>query len=125
MNRLVIVGGTDITPYINWKKYNIEAEEMYESWRDGNYVEHRIYIRSRMTGSFEVWLCGINDMDTDAFLALWNSATTNHVTTMAVYDQTINDMRAINAFCQITPSDHKQMMNGKFFDVFKIEVEER
>jgi len=125
MNTLVVVGGVDITPYIDWKNYKIVPEEKYESWQDGNYVEHRIYTRTRMTGSFKVWLCGMDDMDTDAFMALWNSATNNHITTLAVYDQTSNSMKAINAYCDITPNAHKEMINGNYFDTFTIKVEER
>lgn len=125
MNTLVIVNGTDITPYIEWKSYKISATEMFESWRDGNYVEHRVYTRSRMQGSFKVWLAGVDDMDTDAFMALWNGATNNHITTLAVYDQTSNSMKAIEAYCDITPSSHKEMVNGDYFDIFTIKVEER
>lgn len=125
MNRLVIVNGTDITQHIDWESYSLEPEELYESWRDGNYVEHRVYTRSHMVGSFRVWLCGINGMDLDAFLTLWKAATVNHITTLAVYDNTTNSMKAINAYCEIKPDDHKQMMNGKFWDVLTIEVTER
>lgn len=125
MNTLVIVNETDITPYIDWKSYKISSEEMYESWQDGNYVEHRIYTRSRMSGSFKVWLCGINGMDTDAFMQLWNGATVNHVTTLAVYDQVSNSMKAITAYCEIIPADHQEMINGNYFDVFTIKVKEQ
>lgn len=125
MNTLVIVNNTDITPYIDWESYNVIEEQMYESWLDGNYVEHRIYTRSHMKGSFRVWLCGIDGMDIDAFMELWKGATENHVTTMAVYDKVNNKMQAINAYCKMTPSDHKEMINGKYFDVVTIEVNER
>lgn len=125
MNSLIIVNNTDITPYIDWKTYQSAEEQMYESWRDGNYVEHRIYTRSRLKCSFKVWLCGMNDMDTDAFMALWEGAVNNNVIMLAAYDQNANSMKLINAYYTITPSDHKEMMNGNYFDVFNIEVVER
>ena len=125
MNALVVVNDTNITPYIDWDSYNIQPKEEYESWQDGNYVEHRIYTRSRLKGSFNVWLCGMNGMDTDTFMELWNGAVHNKIVTLGVYDQTINHMRAIEAYYSITPSKHKEMINGNYFDVFKIEVYER
>ena len=125
MNSLIFVNSTDITPYINWKTYKSSHEKMYESWKDGNYVEHRIFIRERLLVSFDVWLCGINDMDTDAFFELWNGAVNNYIITLGVYDQLTNSIQAINAYYNITPSDHKEMMNGNYFDVFHIEVTER
>lgn len=125
MNSLVFIGSTDITPYINWKTYKSSHENMYESWQDGNYVEHRICVRERLIVSFDVWLCGINNMNTDAFFALWNSAVTNHIITLGVYDQLTNSIQAINAYYEITPAEHKEMVNGNYFDVFHIEVTER
>ena len=78
-----------------------------------------------MVGSFEVWLCGMDGMDTDAFIALWNSAVSNHIVTLGVYDQASNSTKAINAYYTIEPVKHNEMINGNYFDVFKIEVTER
>lgn len=125
MNTLVVVNGTDITPYINWKTYKMEREDLCSTWRDGNYVEHRIYARSHLKGKFDVWLCGMNDIDTDAFLELWNGAVNNHVITLGVYDQTTNSMKTINAYYEMKPKKHLEMNNGNYYDVFEIEVEER
>lgn len=125
MNTLVIVNGTDITPYMDHKSYNMVLNDVYKSWTDGNEVEHRVYVRSKMKGSFRVWLCGKDDMDIDAFMELWNAATTNHVTTLGVYDIINNEIKAINAYCKITPSTHKVMANGEYWNVIEIEVTER
>lgn len=125
MNTLAVIADTDITPYINHKTYSMKHNDQYESWIDGNFVEHRVYIRSRLEGSFDVWLCGMNGMDADAFLDLWNSAVSNHVITMGVFDNTTNHFRAIEAYYEISPSKHQEMMNGNYFDVLKIKVTER
>ena len=125
MNRLAIIGETDITPYIDWKSFKMEPVEKYVGFEDGNYVEHRNYVRTKLSGSFKLWLCGMNNMDTDAFKTLLAGATTNHVTTMAVYDQTTNSTKAINAYVRMVPKSHQEMMNGDYFDVFTVEVTER
>lgn len=124
MNTLVIVNGVDITP--NIKKYSIKPDEMFESWRDGNYREHRIYTRTRLKGSFEVWLCGVGDyLGTDDFIALWNGAVNNNVIILGLYDQVSNRMKTVEAFYDITPSSHKELRDDLYFDVLKIEVTER
>lgn len=125
MNTLCVIGNTDITPYINHGTYKTEHDNMSESWKDGNYVEHRVYIRSRLIVKFDVWLCGLNGMDTEAFFDLWNSAVDNNKITLGVYDHIAHSMKAITAYYDITPSDHKEMMNGNYFDVFTIGLTER
>lgn len=127
MNRLVVIGETDITPYIDWQSYKMEQKPAYESWKDGNYIEHRIYVRTRLEGSFRVWLAGINEMDTEAFLDLIESATANHVTTLSVYDPISGSLtpREITAFLDITPGKHREMMNGQYFDILTVKVSEK
>ena len=125
MNTLVIVNNTDITPYIDWASYALASQDIFQSWTDGNFVEHRIYSRARISGSFRVWLCGKNGMDVDAFMELWNSATNNHITTLGVYDNVSNSIKAINAYCNIIPQSHREMVNGNYFDILTIEVTER
>ena len=125
MNTLIVVDNTDITPWIVPDSYKLVPTEKYESWEDGNYVEHRIYTRTKITGTFNVWTAEARGMDTDAFMEHWNNATHNKITTLGVYDNVENRMRAIEAYCHITPDKHKDLAGGKFYDVFKIEVNER
>ena len=125
MNTLVVVDNVDITPWIVPDSYKLVPTEKYESWEDGNYVEHRIYTRIKITGTFNVWTAEARGMDTDAFMEHWNNATHNKITTLGVYDNVENRMRAIEAYCHITPDKHKDLAGGKFYDVFKIEVYER
>lgn len=124
INNLVIIDGVDISP--NVKKYSIKPDKNYKSWEDGNNVEHRIYTRTRLTGSFEVWLCGVGDyLSLDDFLELWNGAVNNNVITLGLYDQTSNSVKAVNAYFDILPSSHRELSEGLYFDVLKIEVDEK
>lgn len=125
MNTLVVIDNKDITPWIVPDSYKVVPEPSYESWQDGNYVEHRIYTRTRMQGTFEVWTAESRGMDTDAFMEHWNNATHNNVTVMGVFNNVTNSMKAIEAYCEITPEKHKDLAGEKFYDVFKIEVYER
>ena len=125
MNTLVVMGQTNITPWIVPDSYEMKAESMYESWLDGNFVEHRVYTRTHMVGSFSVWMAESRGMDADDFISVLNAATENNVTAMAVYDAISNSMKAINAYLKVEPTEHKDIAGGKFYDVFKIEVTER
>lgn len=125
MNTLVVVNDTDITEYVNWKTYSVYADEKYEAWEDGNFVEHRVYTRSKLKGSFTVWLCEAGGMSTDDFLELWNGAVQNNVVTIGLFDMASNSMKAIEAYYDIKPSKHRELSDGQYFDLFKIEVTER
>lgn len=128
MNTLVKVGQTDITPYMDHKSYSLKVEDVYESWQDGNFREHRIYTRSKYKGSFKVWLCGKDGMDVDAFKTLWASVKTGDKVLIQMFDEIKGTSPTylvwVEAFYKITPVKHHVMLNGNYFDVFQIEVTE-
>lgn len=122
---LVSVNGVDITKYISPKSYKMNAEKVYESWLDGNYVEHRIYTREKVSGSFQIALFGLDNMDTQAFIDLWNGAVDNEVVTILVFVQNTNKMEALNAYYEFDGKAHREMINGNYCDILTVSIQER
>ena len=50
MQRHLLINGVDYTPYIVDGSYAIDSEDVYESWDDGNRVEHRIVVTQKVVG---------------------------------------------------------------------------
>lgn len=122
---LATVNGVDITEYINPKNYKMNADKKYESWEDGNLREHRIYTRSKIEGSFDVALYGLNNMLTQNFLDLWNGAVDNEIVTMSVFVQNTNKMETIEAYFEFSGKFHREMINGDYCDVLTVKITER
>lgn len=126
---LVTINGVDLTPLIDEKSYKMNTEDTYESWLDGNYVEHRIYTRNKVKGSFNICLYGqtVNNtvMTTSAFLNLWNAAVDNHKATLGVFVQNMNSFEAIEAFYHFEGTFHREMINGSWCDKLTVSITER
>lgn len=122
--RYAVVNGTDISQYINEQTYTMKREREFESWYDGNFVEHRNYTRSKVKGSFEVALWGKNGMTLDAFLTLWNAAVANDKVTILLFVQNSGTMEAVEAFFDFSPVLHRNLMNGGSLDRLTIDIVE-
>lgn len=122
MENIVIIGETDITPYIIADTYNMDEESQYESWQDGNYVEHRVIITSKVKGKFEVVLSP-QTLTLAQFKALLND--NNGVLTMLVYVTNAGESRAINAYYTLENKQHIALAGGGFLDVITMEITER
>ena len=120
----IIIGTTNITDHIVADSYNMDADDLYESWRDGNYVEHRIITASKVRGSFEVACTDSGYSFTDLMTAI-NNADNNGVLTCAVFVTNKNEMKAISAYYAITNKKHELKADGSFVDVLEIELTER
>lgn len=44
------IGETDLTDYLDQQNFKMDKYDMFESWTDGNWVEHRVISRQKITG---------------------------------------------------------------------------
>lgn len=120
----VVVGGIDISNYIVSGSYSVNASDQYESWMDGNGVEHRIIVRSKVSGSFEIGCCDKTITLSD-FLAAWESAVNNGVVTMGCTVLNTGKFEALEAYYTITGKDHIKKGDGQIIDIMSVKIQER
>lgn len=125
MTGQAIIGSTDISNLIVDETYKMDAEGVYESWLDGNYVEHRIYTASKIRGTFDVVLSSKNNCTLSQFKTIIDNATNNNILTGAFYCTNSGQVEAVNAFCHLVNKDHILTADGSFIDVITVEITER
>ena len=123
---LAVVNSTDITDYIIKDTYEVNSEPVYTSWEDANYVEHRVYVRDKVRGSFEVITFGTTPRTAlVAFLDILKAATSNNVLTIGLYVENEGTFQAINCFYTVESTQHSATDDGRYVDRAKISIEER
>ena len=125
MTGQAIIGSTDISNLIVDGSYKMDLEPSYQSWEDGNYVEHRIYARQKIRGEFEVALGTKAGKTLPQFKTIISNATNNNVTTAAFYVTNKGTVEAVNAYVTLTSKEHILTADGSFIDVVSVEVTER
>lgn len=124
MTGQVIIGSSDITNLIVDGSYQMDAVESFESWLDGNKMEHRSGIVEKVKGSFNVVLAPQNNQTLAGFKQIMTNATTDGVTYATVYVTNKGAVEAIDCFYALTNEEHILTTNG-FIDVVKVEIQER
>lgn len=126
MQTQVVVSSTDITKYIVGGSYKLNSEDQYESWKDGNLIEHRIIVSTKIRGTFQVVLSNKRrDMTLEDFMTLWNSAVSNKVATIGVRVANTGVFKAIECYYSMKNVTHDLSADGTFVDVIEIEISER
>ena len=118
------VGTTDITKYIIKDTYKMNAEPVYESWTDGNFHEHRIRIRERVKGSFDVIFFDDDNGAYQDFLDLLSANTENTLLTCGLYVENKAAFDAFQVYYTITAAQHARTVEGTMVNKMTIEVEE-
>lgn len=123
---LAVVNSTDITDYIIKDTYEVNSEPVYTSWEDANYVEHRVYVRDKVRGSFEVITFGTTPRTAlVAFLNILKAATSNNVLTIGLYVENEGTFQALNCYYTVESTQHSVTDDGRYVDRAKISIEER
>lgn len=123
MKRHIVVNDMDLTPYVVNGSYKINASDRYESWEDGNLIEHRIIVGSKVNGSFKI-ACG-GELSLADFMANWSAAVDNGVLTIGLYVLNIDSFEALECYFEIENDSHILTAGGKWIDVLDIKIKER
>ena len=126
MRNHLTVSNTDLTGYIVDGSYKMDTKDAYESWEDGNMLEHRVIVTSKVEGSFEIG-CSDNrgGISLERFLSLWDQAVDNGVATIGVYVPSLNQFKAISCYYTITSKSHDISAGGQIIDVLSVSIKER
>ena len=122
---LAILGSSDITKHIIKETYEMDADPVYAgSWEDGNFHEHRLHVRDRIKGKFDVIFFDDDNGAYQNFLELLDSVTSNHLTTMGVYVENKAAFEAVQAYVQITAKQHAETSDGRMVNKMTLKIEE-
>lgn len=126
MKTHLVINGVDYTPHIVDDSYDINSNDVYESWEDGNKVEHRIPVTKKISGAVQI-LCSEKSgwLHVEDFLADLNAATDNSVLTCGVFVPNLNAFKALDCYYTLKNTSHIKDGSNLFSDIFELELKER
>ena len=51
---LLKINNVDFTDRVNQRSYNVQKQDEYETWTDGNWITHHETVRTRVSGSIDL-----------------------------------------------------------------------
>lgn len=126
MQTHLVINGVDYTPYIVEDSYDINVSDKSESWQDGNKVEHKVIVSTKIGGSIQI-LCSDegNWPRVSEYIADLAAATDNGVLTALVYVPSLGTTQAINCYYENRNVRHIKSAGGQFTDIFELRISER
>lgn len=100
LSNLFVIGSTDLTSWEQTENHNVNREDVYEEWVDGNWISHRVIARTRVSGT--VILSFARATDFASFMTLMSTARdANGYYPVTVWCSNTNSTETINAFLDI------------------------
>ena len=119
---LVTVNSFDLSPYIIAPSYEMNREDVFREWVDGNGITHRSVYRTRVRGQFEVKFWDRSKYAT--FLTNIGAVKTGGYYPMTVYVNNTETTENVNLFMEFSPTLTAKYSTPEY-ETFRITVEER
>lgn len=118
------IGLNDLTPDMDYQNYSMNDLPVFQSWTDGNMVEHRNSVRTRIAGSFD--LAFYSDQDFNSFLSLMTtSMQTDGYYSVTAYVQNTNSAESFDAFIEYNSESKFDFTNSRQYHLVKMNVRQR
>ena len=118
------IGSTDLSQYADIQNYNINEVDVFQSWTDGNWIDHRDVVRTRITGTV---LLGFKTAASwsafQTLLASQRNAAGYYPVTL--YVNNTGTTETIDAFLDMTNATKWDLVNDRFWRVQTVKVTER
>ncbi len=101
MTNLFTISTTDLTAFEQTENHDVNRVDVYETWTDANWNDHRVIARTRVGGT--VVLSFSRESDYNAFLTLLTSARdAEGFYPISVYCSNTGTTETLNAFLDVT-----------------------
>lgn len=118
------INGTDLTDFVDIQNYKVDQSDVYQSWTDGNWIEHREFVRQRISGEFKLGFSEAADFDN--FTALLISARQpGGYYPVTVYVNNTGSVAAIEAFLEVSGTAKWDLRNSRQWIVQGIKLTQR
>lgn len=118
-----IIGTTDLTAYADIQNYEMNRADVYTSWTDGNWRDHRVIARQRVSGKVKLGFSSATDFS--GLMTLLSTAkNANGYYSVTAYINNTGTTETINAFIDTKDADKWDTLNGRQWQVMTLTVTE-
>ena len=103
---LLKLGSTDVTGWVDRQNFEMDCQDVYESWTDGNGVTHRNFTRTRISGRAKLGFTSAADFASFQ-TALAAAKNVNGYYTVTAYVNNLGSSETFNAYIDIAASAAK------------------
>lgn len=115
------IGSTDVSEYLDIQSYSMNSTDVYDTWTDGNWIDHRVVTRQRIAGKVKAGFA--SEADHAAFLALLESAKdAESVCTVTAYVNNKGAAATFSAFIDTDGEGRWDLINGRQWLVVNLTI---
>lgn len=118
------IGNHDLTPYTDIQNFEVNQADEYTTWVDGNHVEHREVMRTRIEGKVKVGFRFAEELD-DFYSALAANVQQGGYYPVTAYVQNTAQTVTFNAFIETTAKSKFDLPGYRFWKEVELTIKER
>lgn len=114
----------DMTSAVDVQNFTLNREQIYQSWTDGNWAEHRAVVRTQISG--QVVLGFASEASQNSFLTAIAAATRSDGTVkLKAYVNNVTTVCEFYAFVDIVGAGKWDLVNSRQWQTLTLQIKEK
>lgn len=115
------IGTVNLTAWVNTRDYEMNSEDVYETWTDANWTDHRVIARQRITGKVKLGFS--KPADFAAFIAAMSSQRqAGGYYSVTAYVNNTGATATFDAYIDTADADNWDLLNSRQWQVQTLTV---
>lgn len=115
------INTTDVSAHIDVQNYEMNREDIFTTWTDGNWVEHRVVARTKISGKFQAGFADATDFASFMTLLASEKMADGYYPVTAYVNNT-GTTETFNAYLDVTGADKWDLTNSRQWQVLTVKV---
>lgn len=115
------ISSTDLTAFEDIQNHDVNRDDVYDTWTDGNWVDHRVIVRTRISGTVKLGFKKATDF-ADFMTLLGTAKDAEGFYPISVYCNNTGTTETINAFLDVSGADKWDLNNSRQWQVVTIKI---
>lgn len=115
------IGNTDMTAFEDIQNHAVNRTDVYDVWTDGNWVDHRVIVRTRISGTVQLGFASASDHS--AFMSLLGTARdAEGFYPISVYCANTGTLETLDAYLDVSGADKWDLANGRQWQTVTVKI---
>lgn len=115
------IGSTDLSPAADIQSYEMNSADVYETWTDANWLDHRVIVRQRISGKVKLgYSSGADFTALQTLLAAARQADGSY--TVTAYVQNTGAMATFACYIDTEGADKWDLKNSRQWQVVTLTI---
>lgn len=118
------IGSSNLSPFADIQNYEMNSEDVFDTWTDANWLDHRVIVKQRISGKIKLGFAKASDFS-DFLTLLAGARKADGSYTVTAYVNNTGAAATFDCFIDTQDADKWDLLNSRQWQVVTLTIRGR